>query len=354
MWATGYYGYLSDYLWWWAATISLIVHAYCFFRITKGGTRRPRARLIAGNALIGACLLAVAGLLAETYFRFIYVGTDGYGATLVCERWFGLVQPELNSLYCRDPEWTEDKPANVRRIAFVGDSFTFGWGIDRVEDRATNIIQRRFDSIAPGRVEVMNVAWGGWDTDEQLDMVRRMIAEYDIDEVVLCYLPNDIENVIPESAGFDPGRPVGSTLINTDRSFLLDLLYYRLYAPLTMRQVYGYWDGLADGFADPEIWRAHQEQLGRVVLTCREAEVDLRVAILPLIKTRGDKWDAQAVHDQVAAFFRANHVEVADLLPAIEDRDPRSLAVNASDWHPNEAANRLFADAIWRAFYAGG
>ncbi len=353
MWATGYYGYLSDYLWWWVVPLALMVHTYCFFRITRGATRRRVLRLVAGNLLIGSCLLSTAGLIAETYLRFICVATDGYGATLVCKRWFGLIEPELNSLYCRDPEWAEQKPDGVRRIAFVGDSFTFGWGINHVGDRATDILQRRFDSIVPGRVEVMNVAWGGWDTVEELDAIRRMIAEYDVDEVVLCYLPNDIENVIPKSRQFDPGRPPHSPLLNTQHSFLFDLLYYRIYAPLTMRSVRGYWDGLADGFADPEIWRTHQQQLGDIILACRAHEVRIRVALLPLIKTRGDKWDARAVHEKVASFFATNLVEVVDLLPVIAGRDPSSLAVSGSDWHPNEAANRLFADAVWQAFYAG-
>ena len=352
MWSTGYYGYLSDYLWWWAVPLALIVHTWCFFRITRGSTRRPKLRLVAGNLLIGSCLLATGGLIAETYLRFISVSTDGYGVTLVCKRWFGLIGPELNSLYCRDPEWSEQKPVGVRRIAFVGDSFTFGWGIHRVEDRATDLIQRRFDSIAPGRVEVMNVAWRGWDTVDELEAIRRMIAEYDVDEVVLCYLPNDIDKLIPKTERFDPGRPPHSSLINTDRSYLLDMLYYRIYAPLTMRRVYGYWDGLAEGFADPEIWRIHRQQLGEIVLACRAHGVRLRVALLPFIKTRGDKWDARAVHDRVASFFVANQVEVVDLLPVIAGRDPSSLVVSGGDGHPNEAANRLFADAVWLAFYA--
>ncbi len=352
MWSTGYYGYLSDYLWWWAVPLALIVHTYCFFRITGGTTRRPRLRLVAGNLLIGSCLLATGGLVAETYLRFMSVSTDGYGATLACKRWFGLIGAELNSLYCRDPEWTEQKPVGVRRIAFVGDSFTFGWGINHVEDRATDIIQRRFDSIAPGRVEVMNVAWGGWDTSMELEAIRRMIAEYDVDEVVLCYLPNDIEHVIPRSNEFDADRPPSSSLINTQRSYLLDLLYYRIYVPLTMTTVRAYWDGLADGFADAKIWRTHQQQLGAIILACREREVGIRVALFPLIQSRGDNWDSRKVHDQVGAFFATNHVEVVDLLPVIAGRDPSSLAVSGSDWHPNEAANRLFADAVWLAFYA--
>ena len=41
-----------------------------------------------------------------------------------------------------------------------------------------------------------------------------------------------------------------------------------------------------------------------------------------------------------------------DLLPVTLTRDPATLVVNSHDAHPNELANRLFADDIWSAFYS--
>lgn len=348
MWQTGYYGYLSDYLWWWVALGSLIVHTWCFFRLVPK-TWRPRVRLVLGNLLIVACLLTVVGLAAESYLRFLSVATDSYGATLTCKRWH-VAYARVNSLGHRDSEWVEEKPPGVRRIAFVGDSFTYGWGIDDVEDRFTNILQQRFDVRSPDRIEVMNVAWGAWDTQQQIRWIARMIEDYSVDEVVLCYLPNDIEKILPVTKDFDPFQPPRTSLIRTDSSFLLDYLFYRLYAP-SVPSVFNHFDWLADGFHNPRTWQEHQTDLGRMISLCRDAGVTLRVAILPFLLTSGNRYDAREIHGLVRRFFSENHVPVVDLLPVIEGQNPVDLTVNAHDHHPNASANQRFADAIWNAFY---
>lgn len=351
MWASGAYGYLSDYLWWWLVLASLLIHTWCFFRFFPR-TRLRKLGLVLGNLLVMLTMLEFAGLVGETYVRFLVVETDSYGASLVAKRWF-LIHPELNSLYCRDAEWSEHKPEGVYRVAFVGDSFTYGWGINEVEDRFSDIIQARFNERSPGTIEVMNVAWAGWDTSAELGAVHDMIQDYGVDEVVLCWVPNDIETLLPTTPDFDPKKPPKSRYINTDNSFLLDYLYHRIFARHTP-MVLSYWDWLADGYENREIWVKERRILERIVELCAEHDVRLRVALLPFIQTRGKHYDASAIQAKVASVFAGQGIPVVDLLPTIEGKDAGDLVVNSHDPHPNEAAHRLFADAIWRAFYAAG
>ena len=150
---------------------------------------------------------------------------------------------------------------DVRRIAFVGDSFTYGWGIEQVEDRFTDRIQVSFNSRSGDRVEVMNVAKPGWDTQQELQPVADMIDAYGVDEIVLCYVPNDIEGLIPTSPDFDPTTPPDPTWFNPDASYLLTQMYQRLWLP-RLPTVRGYHDWLAEGVGEPTIWRRHERQLG--------------------------------------------------------------------------------------------
>ena len=348
MWASGAYGYLFDYLWWWLIPASLVIHTWCFFKLTP--TRRwPRARLVIGNTLIGLSLLSVVGLGAETYLRFMSVETDTFGNSLGSRRWLELY-PKLNSLYCRDAEWPEQKPPGVYRIAFVGDSFTYGWGINDASDRFSDIVQRRFDGRSAGRVEVMNVAWWAWDTREELRAAHDMIEVYGVDEIVLCYLPNDIEQLLPTDV-YDARKPPRSVCVNTDASFLLDHLYYSIVARQTTR-VQSACDWLWDGYADPGVWSRQQRTLTELIDLCRDKNVKIRVALLPFIKSWGERYDPVKLHAQLKAFFVASGVPVVDLLPAIAEHDPDTLIVNHHDPHPNERAHTLFAEEIWRAFYA--
>jgi len=348
---SGAYGYLSDYLLFWILLLSLFVHTWCFFKLFP----RDRYRwtgIALGNLLVFLCMLGVVAMAMETHIRFTLVETDSFGVSLPARRWFAL-NTKLNSLGCRDKEWTPGDPLGVRRIAFVGDSFTYGWGIKRVEDRFPDIIQAHFDRIAPGKVEVMNVAKPGWGTGDEIQPVKDMITLYGVDEVVLCYLPNDIEKLLPTTDTFDPIKPPSPTFFNLDSSCLVDWLYRRLYLP-RVPTVRGYHDWLAEGYANEKIWHRHQQQLYDIKNFCDEHGVPFRVVLLPFIRVGGEKLRLDRLHTLLGRFFETNHIEYVDLLPTIQGIPALDLVVNTADAHPNERANALFAEAIWKAFYAGG
>lgn len=349
MWASGAYGYLSDYLWWWIVPLSLIVHTWCFFHFFPS-QKRPRLRLIVGNLLVFMTALSLAGLIGESYFRFLVVETDSYGASLVSKRWF-LLYPQTNSIYCRDKEWIEGRRPGVHRIAFIGDSFTYGWGINDSQDRFTEIIQARFDAQAPGQYEVMNVAWSGWGTFDHIGAVHDMIQDYAVDEIVLVHVPNDIESLLPVTADYDPKLPPRSRYINVDHSYLLNYLFHRVLAPRT-RQVSTYWDWLAKGYADKAIWSRQEAQFDRILSLCEASGTRIRVVLFPFLFTSGGQFQSDRVQAQVAAYFAAKSVPTLDLYPQISAEDPRMMMVNSHDPHPNERANRLVAEAIWKAFFA--
>ena len=349
MFTSGAFGYLADYLLWLLAFASLLLHTSCFFRFFPR-KRLRKTGLIVGNALVFACMLAVVALAAETYLRFLSVATDPFGTTLPARRWFAMYTT-LNSQGCRDKEWTPQKPPGTRRIAFVGDSFTYGWGIERVEDRYSDRVGRRFEGGGVGAVEVMNVAQPGWDTGDQLQPITDMIEYYDVDEVILCYVLNDIERLLPTTESFNPSEPPQSRFVNTDASALAEHLYYRLVASRAP-SVRKFNDWLAAGYAQDTIWAMQRDRLSAIMTTCRERGVVLRVVLLPFLRTGGGSLDPPAVHSQLSEFLRASGLDVLDLLPLVADRDPSQLTVSPRDAHPGEPAQEIFADAIWQAFYA--
>ena len=345
---SGVFGYLFDYILWWVLFLSLVIHTWCFFRFFPR-TKFRKTGLVVGNLLVFLNLLGVTALAGESYFRFAAVETDSFGVSLPARRWFALYAP-LNSLGCRDKEWTTEKPPHVRRVAFVGDSFTYGWGIKRPEDRFTDLIQAKFDARSPGAVEVMNVAKPGWGTDAELQPVRDMIDVFHADEVVLCHVLNDIEDLLPVDPAYNPTRPPEPSFFNLDSSCLLDYLYRRLYVPRLAR-ILGYEDWIAKGYENPEVLNMHFRNLASLAAACHERGVTLRVALLPLIKTTGTSLDQAAIHQRLRQFLESQGIPIVDLLPVIEDRSRDALVVNANDAHPNETANELFADGIWSAFF---
>lgn len=345
--AAGYFGYWCDYLLWWGIFLSVVIHTWCFFRFFPR-SRWPRAGLFLGNALVFVCLLGSLMLVAESYLRFAYVATDSFGMSLPAKRWFAL-HTRLNSQGCRDPEWTPVKPLGVRRMAFVGDSFTYGWGIERVEDRFSNLIQKRLSKKGMA-VEVLNVAKPGWNTGDEIQPIKDMIDVYHVDEIVLCHVSNDIEDLIGRTATFDPKASPEPSWFNIASTCLGDYLYRRLFlgrSPL----VRDYFEELTRAYDNPAVSAKHHERLQVVIDVCRERGVTLRVVLLPQIQDLGDGVGQTALHDRLGNWFRERGVDTVDLHSALEGEERGALVVNGLDAHPNGRAHQLFGEAIWKAFY---
>jgi lysophospholipase L1-like esterase len=400
--ASGLFGYVVDYLLWWMVTLSMLIHTWCFFRFFPRKVYR-KIGLIAGNLLVFVSMLSIVALGGETYYRFLCVETDPFGLSLPAQKWFAMYVRH-NSLGCRDDEWAPEKPPDTYRIAFIGDSFTYGWGIEDEADRFADLIERRLGAAprsnqyrdhqaeagptrdldpsrdrpseprasaranvqtpnngphqpryrqeaAASRFEILNVAKPGWGTADQAQPAMDMIDVYKVDEVILCYVPNDIEKLIPRPADFDPVRPPIPTWFNPTSSALVDYLYYRLVAP-RKRTVFAYHDWLAAGFADTDIWRRHQAELYELISYASSRNVKFRIVLLPFLRTSGQKLRLDRLHATLRMFFEANGVPVVDLLQATAEHNPDELVVSSYDAHPNEAAHALFADAIWEEFFS--
>src|SRR5205807_6672825 len=113
-----------------------------------------------------------------------------------------------------------------RRLTFVGDSFTAGHGIKRVEDRFAN----RLRALHPDW-EVHVLANVGLDTQGEINLLNKVFyRRYQLDEVVLVYCLNDVCDLLTA-----PGEPFNGTLPGVDEtgpwftrgSYFLDLYYQR-------------------------------------------------------------------------------------------------------------------------------
>jgi lysophospholipase L1-like esterase len=90
----------------------------------------------------------------------------------------------------RGPEFTEKKPPDVFRILALGDSFTFGWG---VEDHQTfsRVLEKRLQE-AGHRVEVWNAAVPAWHSIQSLHYLRKEGVPFQPDLVVMSFFVDDV------------------------------------------------------------------------------------------------------------------------------------------------------------------
>jgi len=93
---------------------------------------------------------------------------------------------KINSRGYRDREHDPVKEAGVRRVAFLGDSFAWGYGL-RDEERLSNLTAAAF----PG-IEVFNLGLVGTSTDQQCLILERAAPAVAPDGVVLLVHDTDI------------------------------------------------------------------------------------------------------------------------------------------------------------------
>ena len=98
--------------------------------------------------------------------------------------WGGAQPSRINSHGWRDAERSFDKPAGVRRIVVLGDSFTFGVGVDAVE-RYTDVLEK----MAGSNLEVLNLGMNAVGPDQELLVLETDGLRYAPDFVVCVVAP---------------------------------------------------------------------------------------------------------------------------------------------------------------------
>src|SRR5262245_29789780 len=144
---------------------------WAFLRRARTAPGGP-GRLLAGNLLVLLFLLSLLFLVAESYYRFWADGTMGNNMSRASQRWSERHWAD-NAQGVRDNvDYLVARAAGRRRITFLGDSFSAGHGIAKVEDRFIN----RIRAGNPGW-EVHGFAMLGLSVVDHLALLDRLDAQ---------------------------------------------------------------------------------------------------------------------------------------------------------------------------------
>lgn len=90
----------------------------------------------------------------------------------------------------RDRHHTIERPAGTGRVAFLGDSVTYGFGLE-ARNAYPQLLQAELDRRGE-KLEVFNVAAPGWTTRQQRIAYTRLLRPYGVRHVVLAVCLNDL------------------------------------------------------------------------------------------------------------------------------------------------------------------
>ena len=249
----------------------------------------------------------------------------------------------VNSHGMRNPEVTLEKPPGVLRVAALGDSTTFGYG---VEDDQTwpAFLQRSLNAAGTGRTwEVLNFGVTGYATTDEAIVLDRKARAFDPDVVVLGYNLNDPNRVPLDS----PLHTYFSERPWWDRFQIGRFVRRRLRQSAIDRigggNVVRYWHA-----PDRPMWRSVQEGFADIAASAAE----LGAPVLCVIFTQGNPPADPAgypygdLHAQVAEEARRHGFDVLDLLELYARMRAEGVRSQLPHLHPNVEGQRAAAAAI--------
>ncbi|MCI0656881.1 MAG: hypothetical protein L0170_07400, partial [Acidobacteria bacterium] len=231
---------------------------------------------------------------------------------------------------------------------------------ERIDVRLQEVGQRGAGGDIPS-LSVFNFAVGGFNTAQELVVLRHFIGEVRPDEVVLGFfvandiLPNAIVRV-DEAGNYQVDPEKAQALmeeVRKERSLLfIPSVVWRIPA-LNL-----YVPRLRYDFAlKPEVMDRSFDLLRQVQEDCRKQGAALRVVVIyPRDGVRGgwlEAWSrSRSAGQKVVRFCRTQRIEVLDLLSVMSGSDDAQKYYYRRDGHLRPEGNRAVAEALYREILA--
>jgi lysophospholipase L1-like esterase len=112
-----------------------------------------------------------------------------------------------NSLGIRGPEIAVPKPSGRFRIVAIGDSVTFGWGVNDADTFCAQLEQRLRERSPARDLDVVNLAVGGYNTRQEVALLARHVARLQPDLVLVGFYSNDVAEAFDDKDSMTPPGP---------------------------------------------------------------------------------------------------------------------------------------------------
>ncbi len=241
----------------------------------------------------------------------------------------------------RDTEPEEGHPEGLRRIAAIGDSFTFGYKVN-VEEAYPAQMERILNASASQDIhyEVLNYGVLGYNIHEYAAVLEHKALALEPDWVSIGYVFNDPQ----------PARDENIHLYFDKTPWIEHFNLYRLFAAARFK-----WNirHKAQGdyhryyhLPDSKTWQDALETFERIGQLSRDNDIPVILVIFPIAPLHSwDNYPFEDMHQQVAEAGRQHGFIIVDLLGVYRQYPPMSIRRDEVDNHPSPFGHQLAAEA---------
>ncbi len=246
-----------------------------------------------------------------------------------------------NSLGMRDDEPRGPLGRRLVRIAVVGDSFTFGFGVEQHATYCHQLEGRLNQRAAACDYDVLNFGVSGYGTRHEAAVLEHKVMPFEPDLIIVGYVMNDPQH--------RPIQPLPSHFAKVEwwqRSHVLRLIARG--HDLWQRKRLGngnFYEALHAVGSDS--WRSVTQSFDAMATQAGANGTPLLLVLFPEVPVEGwDRYRYGQIHAQVAQAAADRGFDTLDLVETLRPYDPRSLRLSATDEHLTPMANTLVAAAI--------
>jgi lysophospholipase L1-like esterase len=285
----------------------------------------------------------------------------------------------INSIGLRGELPEMPRPADSFRIFAIGDSTTFGWGVNDGDTYVVKLERKLRDAYPQLKPRVINGGVGAYDTNREVRLLRYFWDDLKPDLVLLGFLWNDLpfQATTPDGNPNDITEQLKSTYYqvgNVGATFNIGsspsrwnrilrksrLLYAARHAWLAMTATSTgaknelLWEtAILEGKSTPAIekaWDTIKDALTQIRDLTQPAGVPVGIVVMPVPpQVMGDKPNA-AYQSRIRAIAEGLGFFVIDPLPTFkEHRKDAKLFIPYDRLHTDSAGQALIADVVFEA-----
>lgn len=310
------------------------------------------------NIILSGVTFLILIFFGEYLIRYVFkdITTTSHNSYF-SEKWAKGIRK--NSMGFREREIEPKYRKRNYRIVVIGDSFTFGQGIEE-KDRFTNLLETELNKSTNG-YEVLNVGIPGAETVDEILTLGKVIDKVDPDYVLLQWFINDFEghdkNRRPQSLPLLPSYALNKYLSGSSAFYFLANIQWQNIQNI-LRTSGSYEKYMFQRFGDPESAdsKIAERELNEFIDFCRNYNIPVGIVLFPeLIPEMGTKYPFHYLHDRVISLCQQKNVEYLDLREVFSPytngrKEYKKLHVNRLDSHPGPLANRIAAASIMKKF----
>ena len=259
--------------------------------------------------------------------------------------------PPLNEIGFREEPLDATVMADgVTRILFLGDSFTFGQGVEG-KNRFSDLVEDRLNRERPGLFHVYNAGIPASSPENWFRALKKLMPDYRPDLVLaVFFLRGGI--AIGTSLRFHEER-INSLKARYDAGLLSrhsklvaaigDRLATRDFTEWYLNQFHLAYLG---DLRQTGMWRFQQGRLAKIKRYCERRGVQFRMSIFPLLYELND-YEFDSVEREITRFADSAGIPIMSLTPGFLGRNERELWLSPSDQHPNERGHAIAAETLY-------